>query len=137
MSKTNVLENDIQKYLFQKIVPAWAGDNQFYVSLHTGDPGEAGTQASNEVAYTGYARVLVQRPAGWVVTNDTSANAAETSFPVCTGAGDDVTVTHFGIGTSLNGAGVLLEKGPLSSALRITLNVRPSFAQGALTSTED
>ena len=28
-----------------------------YVSLHTGDPGVAGNQSTNEVSYTGYARV--------------------------------------------------------------------------------
>ncbi len=29
-----------------------------YVSLHTGDPGEAGDQTTSEAAYTSYARVL-------------------------------------------------------------------------------
>ena len=30
-----------------------------YVSLHTADPGEAGSQTTNEANYTSYARVAV------------------------------------------------------------------------------
>lgn len=53
MSKSNALEADVVKY----------------VSLHTGDPGEAGDQTTNEATYAGYARVAVARDSGgWTVT---------------------------------------------------------------------
>lgn len=32
-----------------------------YISLHTSDPGEAGSQTTNEANYTSYARVAVAR----------------------------------------------------------------------------
>ena len=39
-----------------------------YVSLHTGTPAVTGTQATNECAYTSYARVAVARTAGgWTI----------------------------------------------------------------------
>ncbi len=137
MSKSNTLENQIQDYIFRRVAPPWAGDNQFYVALHTADPGESGTQATSEVSYTGYARVLVARPAGWDVTNNTASNVAEVAFPIATGAADDVTATHFSIGTAASGAGTLLEKGPLTTPVRITQNILPRFAAGGLQSQED
>src|SRR6185437_5022900 len=42
----------------------------WYISLHTNDPTTTGGQNTNEVSYTGYARVAVARTtAGWTVTN--------------------------------------------------------------------
>jgi hypothetical protein len=46
------------------------------VSLHTADPGPSGNQTTSEVAYTGYARVAVNRAndgtAGWTVTTNSA-----------------------------------------------------------------
>jgi hypothetical protein len=64
--------------LFQNLDFAGIGDagglqnsasaGSLYVSLHTADPGVAGDQTTNEVAYTSYARVAVARSeAGWTV----------------------------------------------------------------------
>lgn len=86
-----------------------------FISLHTADPGEAGSQTTNETAYTNYARVAVARTSGgWTVsgTDPTQVvNAATITFPQCgvTGA----TITHWGIGTLVSGAGVLLASGPV------------------------
>lgn len=38
--------------------------SNLYVSLHTSSPTAAGTQTSNEAAYTSYARVAVTRTSG-------------------------------------------------------------------------
>lgn len=82
-----------------------------YLSLHTGDPGEAGSQTTNEIAYTGYARVAVARSgAGWTVTGNSASPAANVDFPEMTG-GAGGTVTHVGIGTDSSGAGTLLMSG--------------------------
>lgn len=107
-----------------------------YVSLHTADPGEAGTQATNEATYTGYARVAVARSgAGWTVVLNALSNAAAITFPLCTG-GSNV-LTHFGVGTDLAGAGTLLYKGVLTSSLTVSNNITPNFPTGDLDITED
>jgi len=106
-----------------------------YVSLHTADPTAAGTQSSNEAAYTGYTRIGVARnSSGWSLSNETISNVGSINFPLCTGGSE--TETYFGIGTSLTGAGVLLYAGPLSSGLSVVNGITPSFAVGQLTITE-
>ena len=66
MSKGNTFENDVLNYTFQKTAFGWAANTNFYLSLHTGDPGEAGDQTTSEATYTSYARVAVLRTsAGW------------------------------------------------------------------------
>ena len=79
----------------------------FYVSLHTADPTDLGTQATNEIAYTGYARPLVERTPGGVHRFDVAAGVASPSsaidFGQCSAGGG--TVTHIGIGRSASGPG--------------------------------
>jgi hypothetical protein len=100
-----------------------------YVSLHTGDPGEGGSQTTSESAYTNYARVAVARSgAGWTVSAANVSNAAAVTFPACGVTGS--TITHFGIGTASAGAGVLLFSGTCS--LVVSAGITPSFAIGAL-----
>jgi hypothetical protein len=108
----------------------------FHISLHSADPGEAGNQSTNEISYTGYARVGVARTAGgWTRTTSTVANTALVQFPQATGG--TATATHFGIGTDSTGAGNLLLKGALNSSLSISNGIQPQFAAGALTATVD
>src|SRR5574337_1680662 len=107
MSKSNAFENDILKLFFNATAIADLADNDatspatnLYVSLHTADPGEAGTQATSETAYTGYARVAVARTSGgWTVTNNSVSPAANIDFGECT-ASPGGAITHFGIGTN-------------------------------------
>lgn len=89
-----------------------------YVSLHTSNPGNGGSQNTNETTYTNYTRVPVARTTGgWTVTTGSGTspsnvtNAASISFPGCgvTGA----TLTHWGLGLASSGAGTLLAWGPL------------------------
>jgi len=108
---------------------------QLYVSLHTADPTAAGTQSSNEAAYTGYARVAVARTAGgWSITNETITNVGAITFPACTGGSESE--AFVGVGTSASGAGVLLWAGPLSAPLAVSNGITPSFAGGQLSITE-
>ena len=77
MSISNTAESAIMKLVFQAIAWANYADNaavspetSIAVALHTADPGDAGTLATNEVAYTGYARVNVARSvSGWSESN--------------------------------------------------------------------
>jgi hypothetical protein len=146
MSMTNAAEHAFLDLLFLNVDWADIGDaaglqnsataGSFYISLHTADPGEAGTQSTSEVAYTGYARVAVARTAGgFTRTGSTVANTALVQFPQATGG--TATATHFGIGTDSTGAGNLLLKGALNSSLSISNGIQPQFAAGALTATVD
>jgi len=108
---------------------------QLYVSLHTADPTAAGTQSSNEAAYTGYARVAVARTSGgWSITNETITNVGAITFPACTGGSESE--AYVGVGTAASGAGVLLWAGPLSAPLAVSNGITPSFAGGQLSITE-
>jgi len=97
---------------------AAAPATNLYVSLHNAAPGNAGSQTSNETAYTNYARVAVARTTGgWTVatgsgtTMSSVSNAAAINFAACGATGD--TLTHWGIGLGSSGAGTLLFWGPL------------------------
>jgi len=136
MGKGTTTKNDILKYLFQATAPGWAGNANFYIALHTADPGAGGTQETSEAAYTGYARVGVARTAdGWTVTANQASNTANITFPVCTGAPE--TVTHWSIGTLDTGAGQLLYSGSLASPLNIIVDVIPSFLVGDMDITDN
>lgn len=136
MSKTNVFENDIQKLIFQNIGISLIGDatgilpsaaaGSLYLSLHTADPGEAGSaQTISETGYTGYARkAVVRSAAGFVVTGEVVNPAADQDFPACTAApGADC--TFFGIGTAASGAGKLLYSGSISPTIAMTVGTIP------------
>jgi hypothetical protein len=146
MSKSNTFETDLLNLIFLNTDITLIGDaaglqnsataGSLYVSLHTADPGEAGSQTTNETAYTNYARVAVARTGGgWTVSGATVSNAALVQFPQCgvTGA----TLTHFGVGTDSSGAGKLLYSGALTSSLAVSSGIQPQFAAGDLDITED
>ena len=61
MSKSNAFENDVLRKTFNNVELPWLPLGNFYVSLHTADPGEAGDGSANECAYVGYARQAVSR----------------------------------------------------------------------------
>ena len=146
MSIANGFETSLLQHILQNADIANIGDasglrgsttpGSVYVSLHTADPGEAGAQNTNEIAYTGYARVAVARSAGgWSVASNVASNAAAVGFPQCTGGSG--TATHFAIGTNASGAGTLLMSGALTSSLAISNNITPNFNAGGLTVTAD
>jgi hypothetical protein len=146
MSKGNTFETDLLTLIFNNTDAALIGDatglrgsstaGSLYVSLHTADPGEAGTQTTNECAYTSYARVAVARSgAGWTVSGNAVTNAALVQFPQCTGGSE--TATHFAIGTASTSTGKILYKGALSASLAISSGIQPQFGAGDLDGTED
>lgn len=146
MSKSNAFENSLLLLIFNNTNIANIGDatglrgssaaGSLYVSLHTGDPGEAGTQATNEATYTGYARKAVARDSGgWTVTDNAVANAAAVTFDPCT-AGSN-TITHFSIGVAGSGGTVVMYKGALSASLVVSAGITPNFPAGDIDITED
>ncbi len=143
MSKSNALETALLQLVFNATTFNGIAENDttspntdLYVSLHTADPGEAGTQATNEAAYTSYARVAVARSgSGWTVSGNTVTNAALVQFPQCTGGSE--TITHVGVGLAASSTTTLLYKGALSASLAVSSGIQPQFAIGALSIAED
>lgn len=135
MSKANTTENDVVKFMFNGTAMPSYGAN-LYVSLHTADPGEAGSQTTSECAYTGYARVAVSRDTGgWTVSANQAQNVAEITFPECTGGSE--TVTHVAVGTASSGAGQILYKGALTASIAVSNLITPRFPAGTLVVQED
>ncbi|MDB5597384.1 MAG: hypothetical protein JWM36_4345 [Hyphomicrobiales bacterium] len=143
MSKSDAFENDLLKLIFNGIAIANVADNSasspltnLYVSLHTADPGDTGTEATSEISYTGYSRVAVARTTGgWTVTGNSVSPAANIDFAAMT-AGTGGTATHFAIGAAASGATKILYSGTISPSLAVTTGVSPRLTT-ATTVTED
>lgn len=141
MSKGDTFENDLLKLIFNATTNAELFSNagsltNLYVSLHTADPGEGGSQTTNETAYTGYARVTVARTTGgWTVTGNSVSPVANIDFGECT-ASPGAAITHFGVGTATSGAGKLLYKGTVTPNITMAVGVIPRL-KSTSTITED
>ena len=134
--KSTTFENDYLKLVFGGVAIANIADNTatapltaLFVALHTADPTDAGTQASNEAAYTGYARVSVARPAGWTVTGSSVSPAAAINFPACT-TGTAV-CTHFSVGVAGTGATKILYSGPITPPISVSAGVTPQLTNAS------
>ncbi len=141
MSKGNNFETDILALIFNATaIPDLAEDDSttpattLTVALHTADPGEAGTQATSEISYTGYARIAVARTSGgWTVSGDSVSPAAAITFDNMTG-GAGGTVTYFSIGTGT--ANELLYSGTVTPNIVVSSGVTPELTT-ATAITED
>lgn len=142
MSKSNAYETDILGLLFNATAIANIADNaatspltNLYLSLHTADPGEAGDQTTNEIAYTSYARKAVARTSGgFTVSGNSVVLAANQDFVA--GTGGTGTATHFGVGTASSGTGKLLYSGTVTPNIVCGNGVTPRLTTGT-TITED
>jgi len=129
MSLGNTAENDILLLIFNATNWALMADNtattpetNLGVALHTGDPGEAGSQLTSEAAYTSYARVDVARTGGgWTVSANSVSPAANIDFAEATGGSE--TETHFSIGKASNDA--LLFSGTVTPNIVVSTGVTP------------
>lgn len=138
MSKGDTFENDLLKLIFNATAIANIADNaasspltNLYVSLHTADPGEAGNQTTNEISYTGYARVAVARTSGgWTVSGSSVSPVADITFGQMT-AGAGGTATFAAIGTASSGTGKILYSGALSPTIAVSNGVTPQITSGS------
>lgn len=146
MSKSNTFENDLMLLLFNNTAIADIGDaaglratttaGSLYWSLHTADPGEAGTAVTSETAYTGYARVAAARSgAGFTVTANSVSPPSNVEFGECTASAGGP-ITHFGIVNTPSGAGKLLYKGTMTPNITMAVGVIPRIKTTS-TITED
>lgn len=135
MSIGNTTENAILDLIFR--ATAWANyaDNAASspqtntgISLHTGDPGEAGDATTSEVTYTSYTRVNVGRATGFnAASGGSTSPAANIDFPA--GTGGSGTVTFFATAksnaTPPTGAQTLLFSGAVSPSVVTGNGVTP------------
>lgn len=137
MSATNAFEADIITWAFNADTDPLAGVTEFYISLHTADPGETGAQNTSEAAYTGYARIVVDRDSsGFTCSGNAATNTAQISFGQCTASpGSDI--THVGLGLSASGAGTLKLSLPLTNPVVMAVGATPIFPVGDLEFTAD
>lgn len=100
-----------------------------YLSLHTSSPGVAGSQTTNEAAYTSYVRSAVARSAaGFTVSSGSATLTSAINFATATGGSE--TETFMGIGSLSSGAGVLYYFGPLSPTIAVANGVTPQLTTG-------
>lgn len=147
MSMSNASETKLLQLLFNNTAWAGVGDagglqpsaapGSCYVALHTADPADAGSQSTNEVSYTGYARVAVTRngSGGFTVSGGQVSNTAAVQFGECTAG--SATATHFSVGVASGGAGDIVYSGALSAPRAISAGITPLFNAGALQGTVD
>lgn len=121
MSLSNTFENNLLALIFNGTAIPNLADNaasspltSIFIALHTADPGEAGTQATSEAAYTSYARVAVARTTGGFPAPSAGAisPAANIDFPA--GTGGTGTATHFSAGAAVSGASVIYFSGTVT-----------------------
>jgi hypothetical protein len=144
MSATTSVETAVLSLIFTATAWSKIADNtattpatSFYISLHTASPGETGDQTSNELAYTGYARVAVTRDgSGWTVTGNSCTNDAEIAFGQCT-ASPGSNITYVGLGLDSSGAGTLLLYNALDASIAMQVGTVPIFSAGELEFTCD
>jgi hypothetical protein len=142
MSKGDTFENDLLKLIYNATPIANLADNAaaspittVAVALHTADPGESGNQSTSEAAYTGYARVNVNRNSGgWTVSGNSVSPVATIGFPP--GTGGSGTATHFSTGVPGGGATKIFHKGPITPNIVTGNGVTPQLST-ATTITED
>jgi hypothetical protein len=131
MSKSNAFELDWLEHFFQNAAIAGVGDatglpvaataGSLYISLHSADPGEAGTQLTSELAYSGYARVAVARNnTAWVITTAAGSVSPAANIEFATSGGSGATAHFFGVGYTSAGTGVLAYSGTVSPAIAIS-----------------
>lgn len=148
MSKSDTFENDLMLLLFNNTAIANIGDagglrasvgaGSLWWSLHTADPGEAGTAVTNETAYTNYVRVAAARASGaggFTVTGNSVSPPANIDFAQC-GVTPGAAITHFGIVSTSSGAGKLLYSGTVTPNITMATGVIPRLTT-ASTITED
>lgn len=100
-----------------------------WLSLHTASPGASGTQATNEAAYTSYARTSILRTsAGFTVASGLATLTSAVNFPQCTG-GSEIE-TYVGVGQASSGAGNLFYFGPLSPTIGVSNGTTPQLTTG-------
>lgn len=124
MMLTTAFVQAMLAHYFQNVDHANIGDaaglqnsataGSFWWALHTADPGDAGSQNTSEIAYTGYGRSQATRSAaGFSIASKNVSPASDVSFGKRTDAGATVSAMFWSLGTDPTGAGNLLMRGAI------------------------
>lgn len=149
MSMANLAEEALLDLLFLNIDFANIGNagglrgstlaGQFFVALHTQDPGETGNaQTTYETTLGGIIRVGINRAAGaggFVRSGSTISNVSQVTFAEVTSGTE--TITHYSIGMASAGAGQILYRAQLIAPRTFSTGFTPIFNAGALSGTMD
>lgn len=144
MSFSNAAENAVLALIFNATAWANVADNaasspftNIYVSGHTADPGDGGTQASSELSTGGYARAALPRStSGWTApSGGSTSNAAAVSLGVCSSG--SATLNYIGLGWTSSGAGALIGSGPVDTPFAVSTGIEPYADIGDITVTLD
>lgn len=132
MALSATFANELAKLIFHGTAIANLAANgsspaqQYWISLHTADPSTTGNQSTHEVAYTGYARIALQRTdKSWSVEGRIVKPLAEIPFADVPEKAKATVASHFGIGLSTTGTGRLLIVGGLAPLISISELTRP------------
>lgn len=131
MSASNNFENSLLNLILNNvditgIARGSSTAGNLYLSLHTGNPDETGTQETSEADYGNYSRVPIPRDnTQWSIVAGEAENTSLLSFPLASGGSN--TVTYWGLGLDASGPGTLLLYGELSNSLDVSQGIRPIF----------
>lgn len=134
MSMSDALENGLLLLLYNATTFANYAINatsspqtNIEVAAHTASPGDSGTAATSEAAYTSYARAVVARTSGgWTVTAGSCSPVAAISWPA--GTGGSGTITHFSTCKAGGGAAILLDYGTVTPNLTTGSGITPQLS---------
>jgi hypothetical protein len=141
MSMSNATENDALKCFLKGVDPSYRSGATQYLALFDNDAGteahlEAG-DVSDELTYTGYARVPLTKASAWTDGGSSFTNADLIQFGKRTDAGATQTTKYFAVVDTISGVVSMLIYGQLSAELDISQNIQPQFAIGDLEVTAD
>lgn len=136
--KTNYYAYNLLAHIFNGIalpnLGATGGTTQLWLGLHTADPGDAGSTAS-EGGYSQYTRVAVERTStGWAVSSGTTSVSpvAAVAFPENTDTSTG-TFTHASVYPASGTTGPqAIYNGALTPNINFSQNVTPRVTTGSL-----
>lgn len=134
-AKSSTFDNDLLKLIFNNVAIAGIADapasgtlTSMYVSLHTSTLDVSSVQTTNEITYTGYARVLVARntTTAWTVSGSSVSPASAITFGASTG-GTGGTVQYFAVGNAASTGGKIFYWGPVNPQIVVSSGVTPQL----------
>lgn len=145
MSKSDDFENNLLKLIYTAVAWANVADNAasspktaVYYALHSSTPGESGTQATNEIAYTSYIRKDKTRDTNGTTGHTVTANSVSTNTNItfAAGTGGSGTATDYSTGFGSSGATAYLHTGTITPSIVCGSGVTPVLTS-ATAETED
>jgi hypothetical protein len=108
----------------------WDANTNLWIALHTADPTESGSAVSSEATYGSYARVQLTRASDFTVSGNQVSNANLEQFVACS-SGSNI-ITYASIVDTASGAGNIIVRALLNSAITVSTGVQPQFSPNAL-----